>query len=215
MATLAVRGLGVARCTPDEGFLHVQLSATHEDEAQAYDEVAQRSVALAEACERAGIPESARKTRKLAVTERFDHDLRGRERHAGYAASAVVEIWFTDPETAGRLMREIAVDVEGRVDGPHWRIARDNPARVEACGSAAADARRRAEAYADALGLRLGEVVEAAEPETRLQGARDGATNAAGVRLQPMSYRDPFVNVAPGEFEVSAAVDVSFAFEVG
>ena len=49
--------------------------------------------------------------------------------------------------------------------GPRWWIAPDNPARVEACRQAAAEAKRKAEAYADALGLRLGAVAEnPAEP---------------------------------------------------
>ncbi len=44
------------------------------------------------------------------------------------------------------------------MDGPWWHVAAENPGHLEACAEAARDARRRAGAYAEALGLRLGAV---------------------------------------------------------
>lgn len=68
-------------------------------------------------------------------------------RPAGWDASVVGEL------IAG------AVDRGAQVNGPAWTIAPDNPAHAAACQEAALDARRRAEAYAEALGARVGAIV--------------------------------------------------------
>ncbi len=60
------------------------------------------------------------------------------------------------------------------VTGPRWSLVPDNPAHEAARRAAASDARRRAEAYADALGLTLGPVAWVAEPGLRRPGPGDG-----------------------------------------
>ncbi len=213
MATLAVRGVGVVPGAPDEGVVTIELTATRATESEAYDEVAERNRALVDVYKRLDLSE-ARRT-GVTVRERTEYDDEGRPRHLGYSAVAVAEVRVTDPETASRLLRE-AVDVGGRVQGPRWRIAPHNPARLEACSRAAQDARRRAEAYAGALDLRLGALLEAGEP---------GVSTSAGqraVNLQPMlrsavvgglTGETAMIDVEPGQFDVVAQLDVTFALE--
>jgi uncharacterized protein len=69
-----------------------------------------------------------------------------------------------DASVVGELIAG-AVDRGAQVSGPAWTIATNNPARVEACKEAALDARRRAQAYADALGVRVGALVAVRDPE--------------------------------------------------
>ena len=108
-----------------------------------------------------------------------------------FEAQTSVDVRIDDASIAGRLIQG-AVDGAGAyVDGPWWHLHGDNPARTEACAAAARDARRKAEAYADALGVRLGEVRSVTEsaapvgpaPRMLAAGARGAATE--GIELDP------------------------------
>src|SRR5205085_2309199 len=75
-----------------------------------------------------------------------------------WRASYSTTVRLRDPEVAARLLREAVEQVAARVlGGPSWRVRADDPARLEACRLAAADAERRATVFAEALGLRRAE----------------------------------------------------------
>jgi uncharacterized protein YggE len=69
-----------------------------------------------------------------------------------------VDVAMDDPGIAGPLLQGAVEHAGAFVDGPRWRLDAQNPARDEACREAAIAAERKATAYADALGLRLGQV---------------------------------------------------------
>ena len=56
------------------------------------------------------------------------------------------------------------VEASAAITGPEWTLAPTNPAHAEARRAAAEDARLRATAYAEALGLELGPVAWVSEP---------------------------------------------------
>src|SRR5205814_3244773 len=82
----------------------------------------------------------------------------------GQRASVRIDVRVRDTAQVGRLVRDAVDRARAHVEPPRWFVAPDNPAWIEAYGAAAVDARRRAEAYAGGLGLRLGDVVAIAEP---------------------------------------------------
>jgi uncharacterized protein YggE len=92
-----------------------------------------------------------------------------------------------------------------RIDGPRWQIAAGNPVRLEAAREAARDAERKARAYAEGLGVRLGRPLRLVEPGDRPVMIR-AAARSAGPESLPID---------PGEQEVSAAIEVTFALEPG
>ncbi len=104
-------------------------------------------------------------------------------------------------------MSEAAARLEVRIDGPTWRVARDNTAHGEARRRAAEDARSRAEEYAAALGGRVGAIASIAEPGS---GPPLPAARMYAVRqeISPMPLE-------AGEHEVMAEVDVTFQLEQG
>jgi uncharacterized protein YggE len=118
---------------------------------------------------------------------------------------------LTDATLVGRLMTEAASRAAAQIEGPWWRVLPNNPARLEACRQAAGDARAKAQAFAEALGGRLGPIAWIRESTD--QGYQGGP--GAVFRAQPMaasSGPDPELAIEPGEFDVSAAVGVAFAF---
>ena len=207
---MTVHGLASVPATPDEAVLAFELKALRPSSEEAYADVAARSGRFDELCDSLGVEKAARFTQGVTVREEREHD--GREwRHRGYLASNRVLIRLGDPQLVAALLRNAIDTVQAQVAGPWWQVARTNPARTEACRLAAVEARRKAEAYAEALGVRLGAIVEVREPESRgYEFSQLGA---------PLSFSaidaggQPEVPLHAGSLDVSAVVDVTFAVE--
>jgi uncharacterized protein YggE len=208
MATISVQGRATVPGTPDEAVVAVELRALRPTSQEAYAEVAERSGRLDALCDSLGIAGTARSTQGVSVQEQREHD--GTTwRHRGYLASNTVLVRLADPQLVARLLKEAVEQVQARVAGPWWQVAQTNPARLEACRLAAAEARRKADAYADALGARLGALIRVREPRRR--------DSEWPVRQQLLSARapieEPEIPLHAGELDVSAVVDVTFAIE--
>jgi uncharacterized protein YggE len=74
---------------------------------------------------------------------------------------------------------------------------------VEACGRAAIVAKRKADAYAEALDLQLGPVVEIREPSA-------GPSPRPRARGLTLAAAEVAIDVDPGELNVEAQVEVTF-----
>jgi uncharacterized protein len=202
--TITVRGRGFARARPTEVFVSFESAAMRPTASDAFAEATRRHAALDALCEELGIDERRRTTTNTSV-----HEYREQmEDPLSWRASYSTVVHLDDPELAGRLLREAVEKVEAHVaGGPWWRVAADDPARLEACRLAAADAERRAAVYADSLGLARGKVVRAVEV---------GASDLGGEGREPRSFAALDMSepeLRPGTAEVSAAVDVAFELE--
>jgi uncharacterized protein YggE len=92
------------------------------------------------------------------------------------------------------------------VDGPRWEIRPENPAHDEARRQAMADARHRAEVYADSAGLSLGDVVEVVEV-----GAEQPGRTMRGVFTSAMAYSATLDMPVHSEgLEIVAGVQVTY-----
>jgi uncharacterized protein YggE len=201
--TITVRGLGVAPARPTEAVLTLEVAAVRPTAAEAFAEAETRNAALDALCERLGIAAEDRTTTSTSVHEYREHP----DEAVRWRASYSTTVRLHDPELAARLLREAVEEVEARVaGGPWWRVRADDPARLEACRLAAADAELRATAFAEALGLRRGDVVRAVEV-----GASD--LGEGPPRSPSFAALDFSAELRPGTAEVSAAVDVAYELE--
>jgi uncharacterized protein YggE len=202
--TITVRGRGFAPAQPTEAILSLEVAAVRPTAAEAFAEAATRHAALDALCEGLGIAAQERTTTSTSVHEYRE----SMEEPISWRASYSTTVRLHDPELASRLLREAVEEAEARIaGGPWWRVGADDPSRLEACRLAAADAERRATAFAEGLWLRRAEVVRAVEV-----GASDlGEQVPRGVSFGPS--HDGEAELRPGTAEVSAAVDVAFVLE--
>jgi hypothetical protein len=203
--TVTVRGQASIRAEPDEAVLWITLSALEDAPGPALSDVSARSNTLIALLDEAGVAKADRSTSGVTVYEEFDHTEKGR-RSLGHRAVSRVSVRAADPELIGRLIARTTTDLSARIDGPTWLISLDNPVRLEAARQAAADAQRRAQAYAEGVGAGLGRIV-------RLNEAVDGhvAYGALAVRQS----RGESMPVEPGEHEVAASIQATFELEAG
>ena len=199
--TIRVRGTGTGRSEPDEALMWITLTAMADAPGEALSDVAARSNSLSTALDEFGIDKADRTTSGVTVFEEFDHTHEGRK-SLGHRATTEVTWRLTDPELIGQLVSRAAGALGARVEGPRWRIAPDNPVRLEAAREAARDAERKARAYAEGVGAQLGRPLRMTEPEHGHVGWV-AAARASRNRVQ----------VDTGEHEVSASIQVTFALE--
>ena len=204
MATITVRGRGVTMVAPDEVTVGLTVEALRKSAAEAFAEAARLAQQVVALCDELGIAEGRRTTSRVTLAEDGEHTNSGWQ-HRGYRASSRVVVRLDDGELASRLVTEAAERVDLRIDGPGWRVARDNSGHADARRLAAADARVKADEYAAALGGRVGAIVSIDEPETK-------PTPVAPMALRAEAAGMP---VEGGEHEVAATIDVTFQLEQG
>ena len=195
-STVTARGEATVPGKPDEGVWTITVGALEATpDAAALGEVGTRSEALGAALDDLGAAAERRSTTGVTVREEFDY-ADGRQVHRGFRAQNVITVRLTDAAVAGTLIQTSIERAKAEVRGPVWWIAPDNPARVEACKRAAAEAKRKAEAYAEALGMRLGAVAEIRETATGgpVPMPRGGAMTLAAAEAA--------IEVDPGELNV-------------
>jgi uncharacterized protein YggE len=206
MATISVRGQGTVWAQPDDVTVGLSAEALRPTGSEAFAEATRLAADLVSLCDELGVPVGSRTTSQVSLAEHGEHTETGWQ-HRGYRGATRVAARLADAELASRLVSEAAARLEVRIDGPTWRVTRDNPAHGEARRRASEDARARAEEYAAALGGRVGAVVSVAEagttssePEPRMYAVRQ--------EISPMPLE-------AGEQEVVAEVDVTFQLEQG
>jgi uncharacterized protein YggE len=184
-AGVAVGGVGTATGTPDvlRFTVGVEVTADRVDDAlSGADDAARRVIAALDA---ADVPGEDVQTSNVSVHPRYGDE---GERITGYTGRHDLSVTLRDIGAAGAVIASVA-DAGGdaaRIEGISYALEDDAAAQEEARAAAFADARRRAEQYAELVGRELGEVLEVRENVSMpapLPYAADEAAASGGGRL--------------------------------
>jgi len=207
--TVTVWGEAVVRTAPDEAVLWLTISALEDAPGAALSDVAARGDALVALLDRLGVTKADRTTTGIAVEEEHDHTGTGR-RLLGHRATSQTAVHLTEPEQVGRLVSTAADELSARVHGLRWLISLDNPVRLETARRAAADAERKARAYAEGVGAGLGPLIRLSE-----SGDAEPARIVRMSRASAASAMSQSIPVEAGEQAVTASIEATFALELG
>lgn len=122
-------------------------------------------------------------------------------RLTGYTASSTVSVRLRELDAVGAVLDSVIGEGANELSGISFSLADPAAAENEARRAAVMDARARAETYAEAAGVSLGEVQSISE--------------SGGGGPMPVAYamREASVPVAAGEIEISASVTMVYAIE--
>jgi len=139
---------------------------------------------------------------------------KGENVRTGWRALRTTLVEITALEGVGVLLAELA-RAGGAVSGPFWQLSPANPAHDVVRAAAAKDARRRADAYAEGLGLAVGDVIWVAEPGLRLAAAPPAWAGeaAAGATRAGGAHEEQQIDVTPEEITLTAAVEIGYGFQ--
>lgn len=204
--TIAVTGEGRAEATPDMAHITIGITAQADTAAEA---LAQTSAAVRDTLARldaAGIAPRDRQTTGLSLQPVWDY---GRNTNAppritGFTAQNGVAVRARDLSALGGLLDAVVSGGANRLDGLRFTVAEPQPLMDEARRRAVADARRRAELYAEAAGVTLGAVLSISE-------GGGGGPIMPLMRSDMAMASESAVPIAEGEVELSARVEMIFA----
>lgn len=208
MATVTVKGSATAGARPDRAQLHLSVTEVDREAAAALTRTAERSRVIEGLLRELGIAPEQWTTSGVSVAEEYEWRT-DRNEFVGYRATASVRVTVRDLEQLGTVIGESVTRARAQVAGPFWQVDADNPVALGLLRAAAVDARRRAEAYADALGLRLGEVETISELPPRPDGPGEPGPRMEMMKMAAVPAADAPVN--PGEIDLAAEVFVRFA----
>lgn len=205
-ATVSVSGEGVVSVAPDMATVTVGVVTQASDAATALAANNDAMAALAKVLDRFDIAERDRRTSNFNVSPRYERrpDDSRPPRITSYEVSNNLSIRYRKIDRLGDLLDAVVKSGSNRIYGLVFGNADEGERRDEARKLAVADARHRAELYAEAAGLTLGKVLsitEAGAPQPRSM-------------LRTVTFADSAaVPISAGENEIREVVQVVFELE--
>lgn len=200
---LTVNADGSSEARPDMAIVNLGVTTEGQTAAAALAENARRMTALTAALRRAGIAERDIQTSNVSVYPQQVYGEGQAPRITGYQANNSVTVKVRRIDNTGRVI-DAAVGAGGNtVNGVSFTHADPDAQLDVARRDAIAEARRRAELYANALGMRVNRIVSVSEG--------GGYAPPMPVALERFQAQDAAATpISPGEIETRVSVNVMF-----
>lgn len=204
LSRLSVAGFGEARAAPDIATITVGVETRADTAEAALAENSTDAASLIEAAKERGVADADIQTSGLNIYPVFEQQQPGRREAptvAGYSVSNSVSLRIRDLDALGATLTALVAAGANQMRGISFGIEDDEALRDEARRLAVADARRKAELYAEAAGVTLGPIISISE---------GGGGGQPGPLMRSMAEAAP---VEAGENAVSARVNVVWRIE--
>ncbi len=207
---LTSHGHGEVKAKPDIARLTAGVVTQGKDQAQATQDNARRMTALLAAIKGLKIADRDIQTQGYSVEPQYDYNNGHGPILTGYQVTNSVQVTLRDLSLAGALIDRATQAGASQVNGLSYEISNQDAVQDRALGKAVADARRRAQTMADALGVGLGSPLSlndggAASPVVPLfQMRRVGMAASDAAPTTPISAQ-----------EITVTADVTLVYALG
>ncbi len=196
---LTVTGEGTVAAAPDSAVIRLGVSSQGKTARAASDANAREMTVVLAAIKESGVADRDIQTTSLSLQPQYDPSKTGAARLIGFQANNQVTVKIRD---VGRLPTVLDRAIAGganEMSGIEFVVSEQGKLLDKARTEAIADARRKAELYAAAAGMKVGRVMAISEegsapPPRAFQALRAGAATP----------------IAPGEQTLRAVVTVSY-----
>ena len=200
---ITVNGTGTANAIPNEAQFSLGVTTKGSTAREALAANSARMERVIAALKSAGVSEKDIKTQDVSVGPGYDSD---KGTQSGYAARNSVAVTLRDLDRSSAVLDAASRAGANEVYGPSLTRSNREAYEAKALESAFGNARKRAEALADAAGVQLGRVTSIVEgfsggPQPMMDMQRAKAETAVGAPIEP------------GSEEIQASVTVTFAIE--
>jgi uncharacterized protein YggE len=195
---VTVTGEATVAVAPDMAVIRVGVTSAGKTAREASDINARQMTAVLAAIKDAGIGARDIQTSRLSLQPQYDPNRSGTARLLGFQATNQITVNIRDIDKLAGIIDQAIAAGANEMSGLEFVVSEQSKLLDQARDDAIADARRKAERYAKAAGVKLGAVTSISEegstPQPRLiQAMRAGAAP-----------------VAPGEQTLRAVVSVSY-----
>jgi uncharacterized protein YggE len=208
--TIVLSGQGDIGAAPDQATITLGVFTQGETAAQALAENTARLTSVFGVLDAAGIEGRDRQTSGLSINPIWEHQ-RGNNPPpptiVGYTVSNNVTVRVRDLDALGGVLDAVVRDGANNFQGLSFGVEDSAPLIDEARRAAVADALRKAELYADALGVDLGNIVSVSESG----GMRPMMMRGEAAMM--MSDGAAPVPIAGGEVTFNAQVSITWELD--
>ncbi len=204
--TFTIEGEGKVSGTPTLAEISFGLLSEGSDVAKIQKDNTQKVNAMIAAVKQLGIAEKDIQTSQYSINPKYDYR-DGASKIIGYQVSQSVNLKLRDLSKIGDVLTKVGQLGGNQVNGPSFTIDDPSSLKQEARMKALEDARKKAEALSDVLGVKIGRVVTFTE----------SSNNSGPI---PMMYREmaamdasaPVANptIQAGSLDVMSNVSVTF-----
>jgi len=204
-ASITVMGSGTVSAPPDTAELTTGVVTQAASAAQALAANSAAMEAMLKSLHSLGIAEKDILTTNITVTpqRRQSKDDNQPPKVVGYEVANQVRVKVRDLSRLGRVVDEQVTQGANVLSGIHFGVQEPTQLLDEARTKAMVDARRKAEVYANAAGVKLGRPLSVQEVGAVLPRPLTGSRAVISAA----------VPIAPGEEEFQATITVTFAIE--
>lgn len=210
--TITVAGRATVSSAPDEAVLTLSVESDGADPGASMNA---NSIAVTKVLERLaaeGVDKASIETANVTVNAiRTYNPQTGVETLTGYRSQNTVTVTLTDAQMVGKVLAAAVETGATNVSGPVWKLKDDSATIVEALKQAVANARAKAEALADAQGVKLGHVIMMNEGsiEQPVVPIYTGYYDTAGAGDSKVSVTP----ISPATLDVTATVTVTYVLK--
>ncbi|EYD70984.1 SIMPL domain-containing protein [Limimaricola hongkongensis] len=202
--SITVIGEGHVRAVPELARVRLGVSETADTARAALDAMNAAMGRVLARIEEAGIAPENVQTGQLSLGRDYARPRDGAREPEGFVASTMVEMRVTDLDSLGAVLDAAVGEGANRLEGIEFALADRAGAHDEARRAAVADARARAELYAEAAGVKLGPLLSLSE---------SGGGHGPRPMMEMRMAADGGVPIAQGEVEISAGVSLVYGIE--
>ena len=195
---VTVSGEATIAVAPDTAVIRIGVTSAAKTAREASDANAKQMTGVLAAIKDAGIADRDVQTSRLSLQPQYDPNKAGTARLLGFQVTNQVTVKIRDIDNLPAILDRAIGAGANEMSGIEFAVSEQSKLLDQARDEAIADARRKAELYAKAAGVKVGHVVAITEegsspPPRPMQALRAGAAP-----------------VAPGEQMLRAAVTVSY-----
>ncbi len=161
---MTLTGHGEVRQAPDTVTVSAGVTTQGATAAEALSANTAAMTKVMETLKAGGIPDKDIQTSNFSVQPRYDYN-NNPPKLEGYDVSNSVTVTLHDVAALGGLLDKLVQAGSNQINGISFGIEKPDQALDEARKAAAADARRKAEVYAAATGVKLGPIVSISEQQ--------------------------------------------------
>jgi len=200
---LRVNGQGVVESAPDMAVITIGASHQAGTARDAMAQVSKATTSILKQLEKLGVAPADMQTSDLSLSPVWDRNNNGgsSQRVVGYVASNQLRVQVKDLQGLGEILDAVVQGGSNRMGGLQFALIDPRPAKDEARRLAVADARAKAELYAQAAGVKLGAVLSLTE---------QGPVSARPEMMRAMADAGSSVPIAEGELATTAMVEIVF-----
>ncbi|MCW8126404.1 SIMPL domain-containing protein [Microbulbifer halophilus] len=203
---ISISATGEARQAPDTANISAGVVTESEDSEKAMQDNAAQMEKLIDAIAKAGIDDKDVQTSGISLSPRYHHQRDRKPQITGYTARNTVRVKVHKIEELGEVLDAMAAAGANQIHGPSLEIGEPEPVMAEARQKALDKAQKRAETYAEALGMKVRRIVSVSE--------NGGGGPRPMLRAEMATARaDTTTPVKPGETTVSVNLDLVFELE--